>query len=89
MLDVHFKYKNVIQKENIREGVSVTVENQTSLRYSHFGHRFEEFIRFGKWPFPRNRHGILLDNLGRIRNQWERESAVFLDIFFVEPDRKL
>jgi adenylate cyclase len=88
MLDVHFKYKDVFQKENIQEGVSVEVQNpNVSPDIIILGIDLKSLSRFGKWPFPRYRHGVLLDSLSRIQNQNERESSVFLDLFFIEPDR--
>jgi len=88
MLDVHFKYKDVFQKETIQEGVTLEQQNPNiSQDILILGIDLKSLSRFGKWPFPRSRHGILLDTLSRIQNQNERESAVFLDLFFNEPDR--
>ena len=41
--------------------------------------------RFGRWPFPRYRHADLINAFSRIKNQGERERALFIDVFFSEP----
>ena len=43
--------------------------------------------RFGRWPFPRYTHANLINTFARIKDQDERERALFLDIFFVEPSK--
>jgi adenylate cyclase len=40
---------------------------------------------FGRWPFPRYTEANLINTFAKIRNQNERERALFLDIFFIEP----
>lgn len=89
MLDVHFKYKTIREKENIQEGVSLEVVNpKISQDIIIVGVDFRSLDKFGKWPFPRWRHADLLKSLSRISNQNARESAVLLDMFFVEPDEE-
>ena len=41
--------------------------------------------RFGRWPFPRYRHADLINAFSRIKNQGDRERALFIDVFFSEP----
>ncbi len=89
MLDVYFKYKNVVTRQNIQEGVSVEERNpKISPDILIIGIDFRSLDAFGKWPFPRYREGNLVDNFARIKDQTQRERALFLDIFFVEPDEK-
>jgi len=89
MLDIHFKYKNVFKKESIQEGVSYEQQNPNiSPDILIVGIDFKALDKFGKWPFPRWRHADLLKSFTRIKNQNERERAVFLDIFFIEPDKE-
>ena len=89
MLDVYFKYKTAINRENIQEGVSLEQRNpQISPDILIVGIDFRSLDAFGKWPFPRYRHANLIDNFARIQDQTQRERALFLDIFFVEPDEK-
>lgn len=89
MLDVYFKYKNVVQRQNIQEGVSLEARNpQVSPDILIIGIDFRSLDAFGKWPFPRHREANLIDNFSRIQDQSLRERALFLDIFFVEPDEK-
>ena len=89
MLDVHFRFKNIYVKKNIEEGVSQMQRNPNiSEDILILGIDFNSLTKFGKWPFPRYREANLLDSFSRIQNQNERERAVFLDLFFVEPDEK-
>jgi adenylate cyclase len=88
-LDIYFKYKNVVKRENIQEGVSLEQRNpDISPDILLIGIDFRSLDSFGKWPFPRYRHANLIDNFARIRDQTQRERALFLDIFFIEPDEK-
>ena len=87
VVDVHFRYKNLFLNETIQEGVSYVEHNPNiSSDILIVGIDFRTLTKFGKWPFPRYTHSYLLDTLSRISNQNERERAVFLDIFFIEPD---
>jgi adenylate cyclase len=87
MLDIHFNFKNVFMKTTIQEGVSVEQRNpDISKDILIVGIDFRTLSTFGKWPFPRYRHANLIDSFARIKNQEERERALFLDVFFIEPD---
>ena len=89
MLDVHFGFKNISQKESIQEGVSQEVRNhKISDDILIVAIDFNSLNNFGKWPFPRYREADLLNSLSRIKAQNERERSIFLDIFFIEPDEK-
>ncbi|MGL1893524.1 MAG: adenylate/guanylate cyclase domain-containing protein [Spirochaetaceae bacterium] len=43
--------------------------------------------KLGKWPFDRSIHGDFLNNISSIKDQENRESIVFIDIFFNENDK--
>ena len=89
MLDVNFALRNVGGRESIQEGVSLEVRNpKISPDILVIGIDFRSLDSFGKWPFPRYRHGNLIDNFARIQDQTERERALFIDVFFIEPDSK-
>ena len=87
MLDFNFYLKNVVQKKYIQEGVTQSFQNPNiSPDILILGIDFRSLNRFGKWPFPRYRHADLIKNFARIQNQNDRERALFIDIFFIEPD---
>jgi len=89
VLDLHFNLKNVTTGKRIQEGVSLTVRDpDISPDILILGIDFNSLTQLGKWPFPRYRHSQLLNSFARIQNQDERERAIFLDIFFIEPDPK-
>ncbi|MDX9801032.1 MAG: adenylate/guanylate cyclase domain-containing protein [Spirochaetia bacterium] len=87
MIDVNFYLKNISQKTYIQEGVTQSIQNPNiSSDILIVGIDFRSLNKFGKWPFPRYRHADLIKTFSRIKNQEERERAVFIDIFFIEPD---
>lgn len=87
ILDVHFRLKNSFLNETIQEGVSYVEHNpDISPDILIVGIDFKTLSKFGKWPFPRFTHSYLINTLSRISNPNERERALFIDIFFVEPD---
>ncbi len=89
MLDLHFSLKETVRGRSEQEGVVFEARNpDISPDILIVGVDFNSLSRFGKWPFPRYRHANLLDGFARIQNQEERERAVFLDFFFIEPDDK-
>ncbi|MCX7787166.1 MAG: CHASE2 domain-containing protein [Spirochaetes bacterium] len=89
VLDLHFNLKNITSGKRIQEGVSLTTRNpDISPDILILGIDFNSLTQLGKWPFPRYRHAQLLHSFARIQNQDERERALFLDIFFIEPDSK-
>ncbi len=89
MLDINFYLKNVSQKTYIQEGVTQSVQNPNiSPDILILGIDFRSLNRFGKWPFPRYRHSDLIKTFSRIQNQEDRERALFIDIFFIEPDER-
>jgi adenylate cyclase len=86
VLDVHFRYKDLFQAEEVQEGVKVVQQNPNiSQDILIVGIDFRTLSRFGQWPFPRYAHADLINTFTRIQDQQARERAVFLDIFFNEP----
>ncbi|OHD70911.1 MAG: hypothetical protein A2177_09270, partial [Spirochaetes bacterium RBG_13_68_11] len=89
VLDFNFRMKNPKVTTRIQEGVTVEETNpRISPDILILGIDERSLARFGRWPFPRYRHADLLNTFSRIRDQEERERALFLDIFFNEPDEK-
>lgn len=86
MLDLNFRLKNTITRTRVQEGVSVLQANpRISPDILIVGIDDKALSRFGRWPFPRYRHADLVDSFARIKNQAERERALFIDVFFIEP----
>jgi len=86
MLDLNFRFKNTISSTRVQEGVSVQEANpRISPDILIVGIDDKALDRFGRWPFPRYRHADLINALSRIKNQGERERALFIDVFFSEP----
>lgn len=86
VLDVHFRYKDLFQAEEVQEGVKVVQQNPNiSQDILIVGIDFRTLSRIGQWPFPRYTHADLINTFTRIQDQQARERAVFLDIFFNEP----
>jgi len=89
VLDFNFRMKNPKVSTRIQEGVTVEEANpRVSSDILIVAIDERSLARFGRWPFPRYRHADLIDTFTRIRDQNERERALFLDIFFNEPDEK-
>lgn len=86
ILDVHFNLKNVLQSESVQEGVTVVQRNPNiSEDILIVGIDPTTLSRLGRWPFPRYRHADLINSFARIGDQSQRERALFLDLFFIEP----
>ncbi len=86
LLDTYFAFKNMDagreeQKGVWKEGVNPDVHSDILI----LGIDLKTLQRFGSWPFPRSRHAELINSLSRIRKQEDREKALFLDIFFIDP----
>jgi adenylate cyclase len=89
VLDFNFRMKNPKTTARIQEGVtSETINPRISPDILIVGIDERALARFGRWPFPRYRTADLVNTFSRITNQSERERALFLDIFFNEPDSK-
>jgi adenylate cyclase len=88
VLDADFNLKNETRSTSIQEGVTVSQKNpKISDDIMLIGIDSKALAKFGKWPFPRNRHATLLDTFSRIKNKDDRERSVFLDVTFNEPDK--
>ncbi|MDC7224457.1 MAG: adenylate/guanylate cyclase domain-containing protein [Spirochaetales bacterium] len=87
VIDLHFQLKFRNTREIIETGV---IEETQNLKVSRdiviIGIDTPTLDTFGRWPFSRDIHANLIKSFSRIKNQNERESALFLDIFFSEPD---
>ncbi len=86
MLDVHFSLRDVFQAEQVQEGVTFVDRNPNiSDDILIVGIDPSTLAQFGRWPFPRYRHADLINSFTRISDQNNRERALFLDLFFIEP----
>ena len=88
ILDSHFNLRESFRGRTVQEGVTVQQRNPNiSPDILIIGIDTNTLSRFGRWPFPRYRHADLLNSFTRIKDQNDRERAVFLDLFFVEPSQ--
>jgi adenylate cyclase len=86
IIDVHFNLKNVFRSQAVQEGVTFVQRNPgVSEDILIVGIDSTTLSRLGRWPFPRSRHADLINSFGRISDQSQRERALFLDLFFIEP----
>ncbi|AEJ19528.1 adenylate/guanylate cyclase domain-containing protein [Gracilinema caldarium] len=87
--DLQFFLKGLTTATSVQEGVTVTEKNpKISDDIIIVGIDSRSLAKFGKWPFPRSIHASLIDSFTRIKDQGSRESSIFLDVFFIESDRK-
>jgi len=86
VLDFNFRLKNTARRSRVQEGVTVEQRNpKISPDILIVGIDDRSLDSFGRWPFPRYTHANLINTFTQIRNQNERERALFMDVFFVEP----
>lgn len=87
ILDLHYRIKMGRQSQAVQAGAVLT---QQDLKLSQdiliLGVDTKTLADYGKWPFPRARHADLVNAFARLSNQLNRESALFIDFFFIEPD---
>jgi adenylate cyclase len=89
LLDANFRLKSAVTRTQVQQGVSVVQSNpRISPDILIVGIDDKTLSRLGKWPFPRYRHADLINAFARIKNQSERERALFIDVFFIEPSEK-
>ncbi len=89
VLDYNFRLKNLIRESRVQEGVTVEERNPNiSPDIIIVGIDDKSLEKIGRWPFPRYVEANLITAFTRIKRQYERERALFLDIFFIEPERK-
>ncbi|TVQ39821.1 MAG: adenylate/guanylate cyclase domain-containing protein [Spirochaetaceae bacterium] len=87
-LDLHFRLKQAFVGERVEEGVTVVERNPfVSDDILIIGIDFSTLSQIGRWPFPRSRHADLIRAFARVQDQSRRERALFLDLFFIEPER--
>ena len=85
LLDSYFFFKSIGGKEAVQKGVWKSDRNDAvSPDIMIVGIDLKALQKFGLWPFPRGTHADLVNSFTRIKNQEERENALFLDIFFVD-----
>jgi adenylate cyclase len=86
VLDFNFRLKNIVRRTRVQEGVTVEQRNpKLSADILIVGIDDKSLDSFGRWPFPRYTHATLINAFSRIKEQNERERAIFLDILFGEP----
>jgi len=86
VLDFNFRLKNIARRTRVQEGVTLEQRNpKISADILIIGIDDKSLDTFGRWPFPRYTEANLINTFTKIRNQNERERALFLDIFFIEP----
>lgn len=86
VLDLNFRLKNIGRRTRVQEGVTLEKRNPNiSSDILIIGIDDRSLDKFGRWPFPRYTEANLINSFSRIKNQEERERALFIDIFFVEP----
>jgi adenylate cyclase len=86
VLDFNFRLKSVFRGVSTQEGVEIKrADPKLSPDILIVGIDDRSLDTYGRWPFPRYTHARLIDTFTRIKEPNEREAALFLDIFFVEP----
>ncbi len=86
LLDTYFAFKNMDTSRAVQKGVWKEEANpDIHPDIIILGIDLKTLQRFGLWPFARSRHAALINSISRIKNREEREKAIFLDIFFIDP----
>jgi len=86
VLDFNFRLKNFARRTRVQEGVTLEQRNpKISPDILIIGIDDKSLGAFGRWPFPRYTEANLINTFTKIRNQNERERAIFLDVAFIEP----
>lgn len=86
LLTAHFRLKDAFEGQSIQEGVVYQEQNpDINPDIVIVAIDTNSLNRFGRWPWPRWRHGDLVNAFARIADQANRERALFLDLFFIEP----
>jgi adenylate cyclase len=87
VLDAHLMLKTIFEPKHIQEGVTYTEPNlKKSDDISIVGIDLTTLSDYGKYPFPRYHFADLINAYSRIKDQNLRESALFVDVFFVDMD---
>jgi adenylate cyclase len=86
--DLYFKLKTAATPVIQQEGAVVKTANpKVSPDILLLGIDNRSIETLGRWPFSRSLHADLLNSLTRIKNQNERERAVFFDFFFLDKEK--
>jgi adenylate cyclase len=87
LMDTFFKWKLPFLSEKIQEGVTYKAQNPfISPDILIIGIDNKSLHEYGKWPFPRSIHANMVNSFTRIKNQGQRERALFLDLSVIEAD---
>jgi adenylate cyclase len=88
VLDTFFTLKVTQERKSLQEG---TIQTDRDIKISDdiliVGIDFNSLSKYGNWPFPRRTHADLVNAFSRLKNPQNRERSLFLDIFFMDPDR--
>ena len=88
-IDLMFNYKLQFSGEVKESGVDQRGKNPfISDDILIIGIDNKSLKTFGSWPFPRTIEANMINTLTRIKEQGERERALFIDINFIDPDIK-
>jgi adenylate cyclase len=86
--DANFRLKLSQKGKTIQEG---SVYSEKDMRISEdimiVGVDFNSLTKYGRWPFPRERHADLVNAFARIKDQTQRENSLLLDMFFNEQEQ--
>ncbi len=86
ILDFNFRLKQNVLREQSMVGATVEQRNpKISQDILIIGIDDRSLDTFGRWPFPRYTEANLVNTFTRIQRQNERERALLLDVFFIEP----
>lgn len=87
VIDIHFRLKTNKEYKAIQEGAVLTQRDaKISDDLLIIGIDQKTLAEYGRWPFPRYHHAELINAFSRIKNQDNRENALFMDVFFIEED---
>ncbi len=87
IFDLHLVLKSWFKTRHLQEGVTFTEQNlKRSEDINIIGIDATTLAEYGKFPFPRYHFADLINAYSRIKNQALRESALYLDVFFVDKD---
>jgi adenylate cyclase len=91
VLDTHFGLKSSSRGKTVQEGSVLKEKNpKISDDIQIVGVDSESLSKLGLWPFPRGKHGDLINAFSRIKDQTKRENAILLDVLFSsETDKPL
>lgn len=87
VLDAHFRLKTIRESKSIQEGAVLSHQNlKISDSILILGIDQKTLAEYGKWPFSRTYHADLVNAFSRLKDQSNRESSLFIDVFFIEED---